>query len=77
MDDDTKHLVADKARKTFQAIRKLRKIMPQFTRAQKDWLAAEERRLHDQWWAEVREYFVKGPNDPPFTPDKCFRVWRP
>jgi hypothetical protein len=36
------------------AIRNLRKTMPQFTRAQKDALEAEIKKLKDQWWQDVK-----------------------
>ena len=57
--------VAEKAQETFLAIRKLRKEMPRFTRAQKDELKYKEKELKDQWWDDVKPYMVKGKDDPP------------
>ncbi len=59
-------IVAQKARDTFLNIKKLRRTMPHFTRAQKDQVDFIVKVLQDRWWEEVKPYMVKGKNDPPF-----------
>lgn len=68
--DERSSLIADKARYTFHAIRYLRKMMPQFTRQQKNDLDHAIKDLQDKWWEEIKPFMVKGVNCPPFTKDK-------
>jgi len=55
----SREVVAQKARETFLAIRKLRKMMPRFTRAQKDELQAKTKELQDQWWDGVKDLMIR------------------
>jgi hypothetical protein len=57
-------IVAQKARETFNEIKLLRKTMPKFTRAQKDKLEAEIKKLHDKWWEDVKQYMNGEENEP-------------
>jgi hypothetical protein len=50
--------VAAEARKTFLAIRQLRKTMPQHTRVEKDALEKKIKELQDGWWEEVKPDFT-------------------
>lgn len=69
---DRAHLIADKARETFLAIKKLRKETPQFTRVQRDSLELGVKKLQEAWWDEVGPLMVNGGvNTPPFTREKC------
>ena len=58
--NDSVNFVADRARETFLEIRKLRKTLPQFTRAEKDELERRIKLLQDQWWDDVRDRMLKG-----------------
>jgi hypothetical protein len=61
--EEKSKIVAEKARSTFDAIKQLRKTAPQFTRQQKDDLAAEIKKLQDQWWEEVGMFMTKTNGD--------------
>ncbi len=46
------------ARKTFDAIKRARKIMPTRTRAERDALDAEIKKAHAEWWDKCKNYFA-------------------
>jgi hypothetical protein len=50
-------IVAQKARETFEAIRELRKEMPQDRKWQRDKLEVKIKQLQDEWWEDVKQYF--------------------
>lgn len=52
-------IVALEARKTYKAIRDLRKSTHAFTRTQKDKLASDVKAMEDNWWNRMKPYFAK------------------
>jgi len=54
VDKEKVRFVADKARDTFLEIKRLRKTMPQRTKAQRDELELKIKEEHEKWWTEIK-----------------------